>query len=92
LLLLPFLKPPTKAWVGGEKLNGDWRYTKLAICLFVFYMLALVTPPLRDFFNITFLSWRDYGILIGVTIIWGISLRTIWRSHFLDRFLGVKLS
>jgi len=91
LLLLPFLKPPTQFWVGGEPLNGDWRYTIMAVSLLTFYMVALITPPLRDFFTIVFLSWQDYGILAGVAIAWGLGLRAVWRSQSLDRFLGVKL-
>jgi cation-transporting P-type ATPase E len=91
LFLLPFLKPPTQFFVGGEPLSGDWRYTIMAICLLAFYMVALITPPLRNFFTIAFLSWQDYGILAGVAIGWALGLRAVWRSQSLDRFLGVKL-
>lgn len=91
LLLVPFLKPPTRAWVGAEPLSGDWRYTIMAFSLIGFYMVALLIPPLRNFFDIAWLSWQDYGSLALVATIWAVGLRTLWRSRFLDKFLGVSL-
>ncbi|MDX1977048.1 MAG: HAD-IC family P-type ATPase [Pseudanabaenaceae cyanobacterium bins.68] len=91
LLLVPFLKPPTRAWVAAEPLSGDWRYTIMAFSLIGFYMVAVLIPPLRNFFDIAFLGWQDYGILAVVAITWAVTLRTLWRSRFLDKFLGVSL-
>ena len=34
ILLLIFVEPPTRAWVSGDALSGDWRPTILAIFLF----------------------------------------------------------
>ncbi len=92
LLLIPFLKPPTSAWVGGEPLSGDWRYSIMAIALLVVYLLILAVPISRDFFELAPLSPLHCIFLSLVALEWCLILRAIWRSRFLDRFLGVDLS
>jgi cation-transporting ATPase E len=92
LFLIPFLKPPTTAWVGGESLSGDWRYSITAFILLVVYLAILFVPPLRNFFELVPLSWLDCLFLGLVAVEWCLILRAIWRTRFLDRFLGVNLS
>jgi cation-transporting P-type ATPase E len=92
LLLIPFLKPPTTAWVGGEPLSGDWRYSIVALLLFGVYLLILAIPPLRQFFELYPLSKVSYLFIGLVAIEWCLILRAIWRSRFLDRVLGIDLS
>jgi cation-transporting ATPase E len=91
LLLLPFLKPPTTAWVGGEPLSGDWRYTWVALALLLVYLLILFIPPLRTFFELSQISLQDCLFLGLVALEWGLIVRLAWRTRFLDRFLGVDL-
>ncbi|MCU0547750.1 MAG: HAD-IC family P-type ATPase [Leptolyngbya sp. Prado105] len=91
LLLIPFLKPPTTAWVGGEPLSGDWRYTWVAIVLLGVYLLILFIPPLRKFFELSQISLQDCLFLGLVALEWGLIVRLAWRTRFLDRFLGVDL-
>jgi cation-transporting ATPase E len=92
LLLIPFLKPPTTAWVGGEPLSGDWRYSLVSLVLLVVYLAILAIPPLRKFFELAPLSLFDCLFLGAVALEWCLILRAIWRTRFLDRFLGVDLS
>ncbi|MBW4442915.1 MAG: cation-translocating P-type ATPase [Plectolyngbya sp. WJT66-NPBG17] len=91
LLLIPFLKPPTNAWTGGEPLSGDWRYTIVAVALLIVYLLILAIPPLRVFFELSPLSLQDCLFLGLVALEWALILRLAWRTRFLDRFLGVDL-
>lgn len=91
LCLLPFLKPPTTAWVGGEPLSGDWRYTMTAIVLVMVYVIILAFPPLRNFFELAPMELSDILFLVLVSMEWSLILRAIWRSRFLDRFLGLDL-
>ena len=91
LLLIPFLKPPTEFWVGGEPLSGDWRYTFVAIALLGIYFMILAVPPFRNFFELEPLSLWSYLFLALVAFEWCLILRAIWRSRFLDRFLGIDL-
>jgi cation-transporting ATPase E len=92
LFLIPFLKPPTTAWVGGEPLSGDWRYSITALFLLVVYLIILAVPPLRHFFELAPLSLLDCLFLCLVALEWCLILRALWRTRLLDRFLGVDLS
>jgi cation-transporting P-type ATPase E len=92
LLLLPFLKPPTTAWVGGELLNGDWRYSLVAFVLFGLYLLILAVSPVRQFFELYPLGMVNYLFIGLIALEWCLVLRFMWRTRFLDRFLGVDLS
>ncbi|MGG6293546.1 HAD-IC family P-type ATPase [Leptolyngbya sp. AN02str] len=92
LCLILFLKPPTRAWVGGEPFSGDWRYTLMALVLLGVYILIIAVPPLRDFFELTRLSRNSYLFIGLVAVEWCLILRFIWRSRFLDKFLGVDLT
>jgi cation-transporting ATPase E len=92
LLLLPFLKPPTTAWVGGEPLSRDRRYTLLAGIVLLMYLLILAIPFLRDFFEIYPLDLIDYLGIGLVALIWALVVRFTWRNRLLDRFLGVQIS
>ena len=91
LLLIPFLKPPTTAWVGGEPLNGDWRYTFVALILLIVYLLILFIPPLRLFFELSTIDVYDCVFIGLVALEWCLIVRWMWRTRFLDRFLGVNL-
>lgn len=92
LLLMPFLKPPTPAWVGGEPLSGDRRYSMVAIALFGLYLLVLAISPVRQFFELYPLGIVNYLFIGLIALEWCLVLRFMWRSRFLDRFLGVDLS
>lgn len=92
LSLIPFLKPPTRLWVGGEALEGDWRYTGVALGLLSLYGLILGLPATREFFNLALLGTKDYLILGLVTLGWNFLIYCLWRWRLLDRFLGVSLS
>lgn len=92
LLLISFLKPPTTAWVGGEPLSGDWRYTLTALLLLGVYITVVAIAPLRQFFELSPLSLMSYLFIGLVALEWCLILRFIWRTRFLDRFLGVDLS
>jgi cation-transporting ATPase E len=92
LLLLPFLKPPTPAWVGGEPLSQDWRYSIVAGVLLAAYFLIVSIPSLSRFFELYPLGVVNYLFIGLVAIEWCFILRSIWRSRFFDRFLGIDLS
>jgi cation-transporting ATPase E len=90
LLLVPFVVPPARFWVGGSTLSGDWRPTLLAAALLVVYLVVIAVPPLRTFFSLTALRPIDYLFIGGEALIWSIIQRWIWRKHLLERFLQLK--
>lgn len=91
LLLIPFQKPPTKFWVGGQSLSGDWRYTLTAVAMLIVYAVILAVPEFRDLTELVLLSPFDYILLAIIAVVWGLGLRVIWRRRMLGWFLGVDL-
>ena len=87
LLLIPFVEPPSKIWVGGSRLGGDWRPSLLALGLLIAYAGLLAITPLSSFFELTALDGSIYLSIGGVAIAWAILVRWVWRSHLLERFL-----
>ena len=91
LLLIPFLKPPTTAWVGGEPLSGDWRYSLITLMLLIIYFVIVSIPANQDFFELAQLSLVS-NLFIGlVALDWCLIVRFLWRSRFFDSFLGIDL-
>lgn len=92
LLLLPFLKPPSSAWVGGAPLNRDKRYLILAGLVLAVYLLILTVPALRRFFELYPLK-LIHNLGIGLVALgWAWVVRFAWRNSLLDRFLGTRIS
>jgi cation-transporting ATPase E len=91
LLLIVFVEPPSKFWAGGDKPSHDIRPTILAVISLITYVIVLLTPSVRDFFELSVLWWWDYAIIVVIAMAWGATLRYIWRSRLLERFLGTSL-
>jgi cation-transporting ATPase E len=87
LLLILFVKPPTRFWTGGSPLSGDWRYTVMALGMLGLYVVLLVVPGLRSLFDLQILLPIDYLILALLAFLWALLVRTAWRYHWLERFL-----
>ena len=90
LFLVVFVEPPTRFWVGGDKLSGDKRPAFLALFLFVVYCVILLVPSFRSFFELASLPWFDYLLLLGISALWGLGVRWLWRNRILDRYLGMS--
>ncbi|MGO8683240.1 MAG: HAD-IC family P-type ATPase [Thermoleophilia bacterium] len=88
VLLIPFTVPPSPFWGGGSRLRHDWRPAAMAIGLFLFLAIVVVTPFGRHLFELTPLSIFEYAALAGAAAAWLFLLRWIWRLPFLDRILG----
>jgi cation-transporting ATPase E len=87
LLLVPFVVPPTRWWVGGSRLSGDWRPTLLAAGLLVIYLVVIAFPPLRAFFGLTALHPIDSLFIGAAALLWSMLQRWLWRAHVLERLL-----
>jgi cation-transporting ATPase E len=90
LLLIPFVEPPTKAWVGGDVLSGDWRPTLLAVGMLGLFGVVMAVPWLRAFFELTLLRGVDYLLLSSVVVVWALLLRLIWRTRLFERLLDLN--
>jgi cation-transporting ATPase E len=90
LLLVVFVQPPSRFWIGGDVLSGDWRSTYMAIGLLVLFLLATYLPLTQELLRLAPLdSARDYLLILAIAILWGLLLRTIWRLPGLNRYVGI---
>lgn len=90
LLLVIFVEPPTRAWVGGTVYSGDRRPTLLAGGLLLCFVLILAVAPLRAFFTLAPLALGDHLLILGLAAAWAYGLRWVWRRRLLDRLLRVN--
>jgi cation-transporting ATPase E len=61
----------------------------MALGLFAGYGVMLAIPPLGGIFEIRPLPIGAYALIGVVAVIWGLTLRWIWRKRLLERFLQV---
>ncbi len=87
LVLIPFVEPPTRWWVAGDVLSGDWRPTILAAGLLLAFVLTMAIQPIREFAELEVLGWFDYLGIVAVVIFWTFLQRQIWRTDFFRRTL-----
>ena len=85
LVLLPFVEPPTAAWVGGDELSGDRRPIMLALGLLVLYGIIMLSPALTGFFELQPLPWLDLAGIALLAALWALALRFIWRRKLFER-------
>jgi cation-transporting ATPase E len=90
LLLIPFVEPPTQAWVGGDKLSGDRRPALLALALLALFSLIVLLPVSRDFFELALLRPLDYALIALAVVVWAAALRFIWRRRLFEWWLGIE--
>jgi cation-transporting ATPase E len=90
LLLVIFVEPPTKWWVGGDELSGDWKPTGLAVLLIIAFLIISALPFARDFFALTELTPFEWILVMTATIVWLFAVRFFWRHSITARFLGIK--
>jgi cation-transporting ATPase E len=90
LLLLVFAEPPSRFWVGGERLSSDHRPAYLALFLFGLYAVILSVPMLRKFFELSPIGIDNFVLLVLLAGLWALALRWVWRTRILDRFLSLS--
>ncbi len=91
LVLIPFVEPPNKFWVGGDELSGDRRPFWLALAMLALYGWIMARPTLRESFELTPLHPLDLAIIGGVVVLWALALRFAWRRHLFERWLGMAV-
>lgn len=90
LLLILLLKPPTRFWVGGAHLSGDWRYSWMALAMLVVFGMLLFLPGLRAVLDLRLLPALDYLILALLAFAWALIVLYAWRHRWLERFLQIN--
>jgi cation-transporting ATPase E len=85
LILVIFIKPPSRLWAGGASLTGDWRPTILVILLQIAFLITTRIPLAEEYLKIKPLnSPRDYLIIGLIVLCWTITLRlAYWFWDFM---------
>lgn len=90
VLLLVFVAPPIRLWVGDNVPSGDWRPTILAAVLLGGLTLLLSVPLGRAVFEIGALTLPDVAAIVGAALLWVLLLHFAWRFRLLERVLGME--
>jgi len=88
LVVVPFVEPPSEAWVAGDDLSGDRRPTLLAVAMLALYGIVMLIPQARDFFQFTLLPAQDVLIIAGIVALWALALRFTWRKRLFERLFS----
>src|ERR671933_717009 len=92
-LLLLFIEPPSRFFLGWRsEVSPDKRPAWLALGLFVLFLIIWSYAPLGYYFGILVKPLPVQAVILGLVVIWFFIMRTIWRLHLFERFLGVDLS
>ena len=70
---------------GADADGADVRPTILAIALLGLYAGFFVVDPVRDFFELTPMSWSDVGLIAALAIVWSLLVMLFWRLRIVDR-------
>ncbi len=90
LIVVVFVQPPTKFFVGGDVLSGDWRNTYMALGLFILYNILVYIPLAQNLLRLAPLAelW-EYAVIGLVVLVWLPILRAVWRAPWLNRYVGI---
>ena len=88
LLLIVFVEPPSRWWIGGDAFSGDRRPMLLAAGRLVF-IVVMAVPALRATFELQPLSALNWALVAGATLVWLFLVRWVWRRKLLERFFAV---
>ncbi len=90
VLLMVFALPPTRWFVGGAEYSGDRRPVLLAGVLILAYVALQLIEPLAAAFQLAPLPPEIYLGVIGMTVLWLLVQRQVWRNALLTRFLDLE--
>jgi cation-transporting ATPase E len=89
ILLILFLRPPTRLFAGWTAPSGDKRPAILVAALLVGLMAALTVPVLRDYFGLTRPVGVVYTTALPALLVWFFALSAAYRFRVMDRLLGL---
>jgi cation-transporting ATPase E len=93
VMLMVFAAPPVKWLAGGAPYRGkNWLPTIAAVVLIVAYIIVLLLPGLRSFFDLVPLPPVLHISVTVLTVLWVLVQRAVWRSRWFERFLDLEES
>lgn len=74
-----------ESWQDGIWNTFDKRRVWLSLSMLAVFALVIVVPGLREFFDMTTLSWADLATLAVSMSAWALGLYLVWRYDVLER-------
>ncbi len=62
----------------------------LALALLALYAGFFVVTPVREFFELTPMSWSDVALIGALAIAWSLLVMLFWRLRLVDRHLCLE--
>lgn len=88
--LVLFVEPPYRWFEGGDEYSGDKRPLLLGLVMLGLFAAVMAVPAWRQFWELLPLEAVDYGLVIGITIVWVLVQRYVWRARLFERFLHLQ--
>jgi cation-transporting P-type ATPase E len=85
IILVPFVHPPVRYFAVVEDVSGEWRPSLVAASMVLLYLLILVVPPLREFYELKILPAVAYVAILAAVGLWLIVLRFVWSLRLVAR-------
>jgi cation-transporting P-type ATPase E len=85
ILLVAFVHPPIRFFAIVEDVTGEWRPAAVAAGMAGLYVLILLVPPARAFYELEILSPLAYLAIIATVGVWTFLLRVLWRLRLIGR-------
>jgi cation-transporting ATPase E len=93
VMLMVFAAPPVKWLAGGAPYRDkNWLPTIAAVVLIAAYIIVLLLPGLRSFFDLVSLPPLLHISVAVLTVLWVLAQRSVWRSRWFERFLDMEES
>jgi magnesium-transporting ATPase (P-type) len=84
ILMILFIMPPSKFWVGNSPLRGDKRVIWVVLVMFVLFGITMVIPLAQELLKVAPLRKFDhYMIIAGVTLVWVILTKLVFLIPWL---------
>ncbi len=91
-LLILFLEPPTRFFLGWRKeVSRDKRPAIMAALLLVLFLVFYSVPVIGNYFGILQKPDLFFWIIMGLVVIWFFLIRAIWRAQLFERFLDIEI-
>ncbi len=79
MLMVFFLKPPNKFWVGESPLSDDKRFVWMVMVMFILFGVVQFIPLAQKFLKVAPLQQTEHYLLIaGVLFVWVVLTKLIW--------------
>lgn len=87
LLIIVFAEHSVEDYERGKPLRPAGRRVLLTLGMLGLYLLIFPIPAVREFFELSTMSWADIGTVLLAVAIWALTIRLLWRYDVIERLL-----